>query len=365
MPGMKSVVGMNGMGDARELAEMLRQMGRGRDTVLAHITPEEAQMLMDMGGSGTTNPDTGLPEFLDIYGGDDAAAYVYDAERQPEGFYGNTDFATFNPATQETRLYSEPISSAQPGPDGSFKDFYDRALRGTVTPGIYDVEEQAGGFYGGRAPSAQEYAAVYPELQPGMIARGAQAVEDTARQARELAGKYPTVARLLSTGASSLPALLQAARARRESEQAQSQLRRLGEPLRTQGEALRQQALAGGLTPQQAQQQQAERARLRQAASGRGATTGTQAAMIENQLARQRSGLSETNLNNAIKLLNLANAYEEEAIRAKLAGDARINRYIGNIFANLGQTSASTAGQQEQPQESRPAVTRRPDTRQG
>ena len=54
---------MNEMGGARELAEMLRQLGRGRDTVLAHITPEEAQMLLDMGGSGTMNPNTGLPEF--------------------------------------------------------------------------------------------------------------------------------------------------------------------------------------------------------------------------------------------------------------------------------------------------------------
>ena len=49
---MKSLTGMGGVGNARELAEMLRQMGRGRDTILAHITPEEAQMLMDAGGSG-------------------------------------------------------------------------------------------------------------------------------------------------------------------------------------------------------------------------------------------------------------------------------------------------------------------------
>ena len=341
MPGMKSVVGMNGMGNARELAEMLRQMGRGRDTVLAHITPEEAQMLMDMGGSGTINPATGLPEFLDIYGGYDVPSY--DVEAQPGGFYGQTERATYNPFTDQTRLYSEDISTAQPGPDGSYEDFYQRAFRGTVTPSEQgpqfqpfgrDVEAQAGGFYGGRAPRAEEFAAVYPQLQPGVVQRGAQAVEDTAAKARELAAKYPTVARLLSTGVSSLPALLGAARARRESEAAAAQFRRLGEPLRSQGEALRQQALAGGLTPQQAQQQEAQRARLRQAAATRGATTGTQQAMIENQLARQRSELSATNINNAIRLLNLANAYDEEAIRAKFAGDVRINNYLGRIAAN-------------------------------
>jgi len=60
---MKSITGMGGIGSAADLAEMLRQMGRGRDTVLAHITPEEAQMLLEQGGAGTTNPMTGLPEF--------------------------------------------------------------------------------------------------------------------------------------------------------------------------------------------------------------------------------------------------------------------------------------------------------------
>jgi hypothetical protein len=44
-------------------AEMLRQRGRGDDTILAHITPEEAGILKLMGGSGTVNPYTGLPEF--------------------------------------------------------------------------------------------------------------------------------------------------------------------------------------------------------------------------------------------------------------------------------------------------------------
>lgn len=44
-------------------AEMIRQRGRGEDTVLAHITPQEAGILQLLGGSGTINPHTGLPEF--------------------------------------------------------------------------------------------------------------------------------------------------------------------------------------------------------------------------------------------------------------------------------------------------------------
>jgi hypothetical protein len=60
---MKTLTGMGGLGNAQELAELLRQMGRGPDSMLAHITPEEAQMLLESGGSGRMNPMTGLPEF--------------------------------------------------------------------------------------------------------------------------------------------------------------------------------------------------------------------------------------------------------------------------------------------------------------
>jgi hypothetical protein len=47
-----------------EMAEKVRSAGRGEDTVLAHITPEEAGILKLLGGSGTINPKTGQPEFL-------------------------------------------------------------------------------------------------------------------------------------------------------------------------------------------------------------------------------------------------------------------------------------------------------------
>jgi len=48
----------------RNAAEMLRERGRGDDTILAHINPQEAGILKLLGGSGTINPYTGLPEFL-------------------------------------------------------------------------------------------------------------------------------------------------------------------------------------------------------------------------------------------------------------------------------------------------------------
>jgi hypothetical protein len=49
--------------DIRSMAEKIRQKGKGEDTILAHINPLEAKMLKSIGGSGTINPDTGLPQF--------------------------------------------------------------------------------------------------------------------------------------------------------------------------------------------------------------------------------------------------------------------------------------------------------------
>ncbi len=53
------------------LAQVLAQTanaGRGGDEMLAHVTPEEARLLMLLGGAGTTNPQTGLPEFYGATG---------------------------------------------------------------------------------------------------------------------------------------------------------------------------------------------------------------------------------------------------------------------------------------------------------
>jgi hypothetical protein len=55
-------------GGLAQAAEALRRQGRGGDTILAHINPEEAALLKRMGGSGTINPQTGLPEFLKFKG---------------------------------------------------------------------------------------------------------------------------------------------------------------------------------------------------------------------------------------------------------------------------------------------------------
>lgn len=48
----------------KSLAKELPKHGRYGDTIVAHINPQEAALLKSLGGSGTINPTTGLPEFF-------------------------------------------------------------------------------------------------------------------------------------------------------------------------------------------------------------------------------------------------------------------------------------------------------------
>jgi hypothetical protein len=211
------------------------------------------------------------------------------------------------------------------------------------------------------------------EPEPSRFARGAEAVEGGIQSVRDTLSRYPNIREALSLTGQTLPGLLMARKAQREGRAAAEELRALGRPLREQGEALRQQAISGGLTPQQARQQEASRARLLQQAAGRGAATGTQQAMIENTLARERAGLAEVNLNNAIKQLNLANAYDEAAIRAKLISDRQVAESLANTYSSImrsmqGQGSAGTAGGAQQPRQQQSilpeeSITRRPEAR--
>lgn len=61
-PGSQEPMAMKNGGLA-DAAQALQGMGRHGDTMLAHITPQEAEMLRQAGGMGTRNPYTGLMEY--------------------------------------------------------------------------------------------------------------------------------------------------------------------------------------------------------------------------------------------------------------------------------------------------------------
>ena len=52
------------MNNIQQMAAILQGFGRGGDTMLAHINPEEAMLLNEVTDGGTINPVTGMPEFF-------------------------------------------------------------------------------------------------------------------------------------------------------------------------------------------------------------------------------------------------------------------------------------------------------------
>jgi len=128
------------------LAQIVRSKGRGRDTILAHITPREARKLKREGGSGTVNPDTGLPEFEDSFSFSDfpmsldysaaqapAASMVSTPEvvyQAPQNFYNYQPFeatpfnayevmpgsAVYPGSFSTTPLYNKPVQQENFGP---------------------------------------------------------------------------------------------------------------------------------------------------------------------------------------------------------------------------------------------------------
>jgi len=107
-----------------DIAELVRRHGRGRDTVLAHITPKEAALLKARGGRGSRNPHTGLLEFDDFTdftapttfsetpANFTAPTLTSDVITQPATTYSGPDYTTQAPDTfsQTAPSYSSSFS---------------------------------------------------------------------------------------------------------------------------------------------------------------------------------------------------------------------------------------------------------------
>ena len=63
MPTQDAQMPQMAMGGLHQAGQRLQNAGRGGDTILAHITPQEANLLERRGGTGEINPATGLPEY--------------------------------------------------------------------------------------------------------------------------------------------------------------------------------------------------------------------------------------------------------------------------------------------------------------
>jgi hypothetical protein len=319
-----------GMNTAQELAEMLRQMGRGRDSILAHITPEEAQMLLQMGGSGRINPNTGLPEFQqedEIYDFDIPGAGGTVAEQQAaiqSGFYepstytGSSGVTPVNAPNIEMTTLQPGIPSTLIPSDQQYYDFDIPGATGTL-------EEQQ------RAIMAGVYEPV-PDNRTG-IERGLQNLEAFARR--------NPLATQLGVG------LAQALMARQAAKPLGAQARQMRERAdRTRAMALeaQQRAQAGGLTAAEQRRLQIAQARARQGLGERGMAQGSAAAgILASQEARVRGEAKEQSLDEYARLMGLVDQDLINAANLDLKRDQYLSDLAAKVLTGLVTTPRQAA----------------------
>ena len=372
--------------DMVALAEMIRSKGRGRDTVLAHITPKEAALLKRRGGSGTTNPDTGLPEFEDedfmgqMSNSDSMGGYSnintgelvtpeQVAEQYPQYYPGGE-----LPQEGEATMYlpGGGVATVQQQEDYS-QYAYPAAL--AAAPAAAPAQKAAGAT--GDKPTKNWYDAL---LDPANLAKlgilggigayaskkGQQSSEQGSAAAAQVKALAPPV---LARGAEAQQQYRDlGANITAQTRINAAELSALGAPQRELGKQLMSQALSGTLTPAGQRSLAALKAQARQNISKRGGVGAMQAGVAEseatanllqqqyttgmgtygqgaqyesaaigmNQQALQAAnGMQVAAINTGLQQAGIADQYTMAAINLALTNDRATATSLQNLFGQL------------------------------
>lgn len=339
MPNIKNALGI----DMAGLAQLIRSQGRGRDTVLAHITPREAALLKAAGGSGTINPVTGLPEFQEEYN--------YDVEAQEGGFYGGEaptaeQFAAASP--DYSAFLAQETGGAQPQFDFTQMDI--GFGPGQFTPEVQpqDIQGMGPEQFARFVPTPSELAQAQP---PSFLERGAEAIKERVGKA--------TLEDVLRVGGMAGLGVLGAQRSRtgqRQAQQLQSDLQAMAQPYYQTGAEYIQRGQTGSLLPAQQQQLDAMRAQARQQQVRAGTTTGTMAAQSEAAIARQADLFRQQLIDYGFKLTGIADQITKGAIQAGYSASqdaqnaaAKFYQAMFGLLPGVGSTQQPQPAPQPQP----------------
>jgi hypothetical protein len=336
---------LNGSSDLAAIAAMLQGKGRGKDTILAHITPREADILKAAGGSGTTNPETGLLEFqeVDSYV-EEPYTTVYDPPTYDIGFgpdvYEAPGGGQFGPSPTNAQI-EQQIGYSEPSSGGGL-----RATPAAFTEAVPSTQPlRLGAVEGIRATTPSTFG---PETQAasslgyGVTDRytptAAQEVSP-APQEKSFFDKLTTeqMARLGLAGGLAIYGSRQAKKGGEQAQQAAAQQRAIGEPYQAKGRELIRAAETGELTPTGQQSLQALQARLAQGAQSRGGVGVAQAAQ---QLEAYRQQLLAQQYDLGLKVSNIGDNIALGAIKTGLQADQALNQASTNFYTNLAAIGA-------------------------
>ena len=362
--------------DLRQLAKKVRAKGRGRDTVLAHITPQEAALLKARGGRGSINPDTGLPEFepgdndfADFGGGIDQGFAEYAPEPAPapsadqlgQDTRRAADIANIGQAQPQAapQPQASPQPQAAPAPD----------LRGTPEQQAVAAEAARSindpnwlgntnqnflqSLVGGLGITGLGNLGGLGDLSNSDLARlglagaglgmGLQARSAAQQQAQAGQRQIQGIANQAQQQAAALQAQMAgtagdvAARAA----PAQEAIQALATPYQQQGSQQAQQALAGALSPMSAQSLQAAQA---QAAQAQARSGGVGAAQAGNQLEALRQALLSNQYQQGLATQQIGDRYAQSGITTGLA-QGNLGSQYSNLAATTGLQASGIADQ--------------------
>ena len=327
--------------DVRKIAALLRAKAP-EGHMLAYISPEEAQLLKDRGGSGKPHADTGIPSFETIDTGGENTLGFDQPVTSPAGAGGTSDeygipgtgggaqlpesqFGGLYPAppaqTQQTTFQPEgPAYAGAPVNQGGGYDFAPGTLpAGAMKP--VDLTSPAAAALQARGAEDLKLLTQQPETPKG------RSIEDVLGSKLGVAG---------ITG---LLGALQARKAGQAGQQGAQDIQKLATPYQQTGQQLQAQAQAGALTPAGQQSLQALQAQVAQGVQARGGVGAQQAQAAVEQLRQQ---LLQQQYDYGLKLSGIGDNIAIGAIKTGMQADQYANQLTASYFNNIARIAAGT-----------------------
>lgn len=329
------------------MAQVIKKKGRGRDTVLAHITPDEAKLLKKRGGRGSINPDTGLLEFEDFYSTSPFGTTEYAGPTAPDytpqiGTSADYTGGGYQYTPQEQQYFTDigvPTASySAPSYTGNVD------LSQYQGPGVQDM----GATTGVQLPQAQDLGvgslgargAIAPETFGAGAAPAAiepttdqQSILDKIEKATGM--NKETLARLGIGVLQAGGGVMATKRAAAQGRQAKAEQQKIAAPYQTRGQELVGKAERGELTPVGQQQLQAAQAQVQQGIASRG---GVGAAQAATQIEAFRQQLLQQQYDLGLKISGIGDQIALGAIKTGMEADRYVNELANSYFTNIART---------------------------
>jgi hypothetical protein len=314
--------------DLSSLAQIIQSKGRGKDTVLAHITPQEAALLKRRGGRGSINPDTGLPEFQDDYGG----SVDYNEMVGLTGREATTPLPSGVEALPEAGIAPMPYTGGYAQPDYAYRP--DVIEASDLAPGAFATAPRGQAITRGPMAGATLYdPEKYSQVDVNRISSG---LEPKGTPVSDKLTNQDLIRLGLAGGLSGL-GLLTSRKAGGQIAQQQEQQQSLAQPYKQQGQQLIEQAQAGALNPQSQAALEAARAQINQNVATRGGVGAQQAA---NQLATIYNQLLSNQYNQGLQISQIGDQIALGAIKTGMQLDQQLNATNQAFYTQIASIAA-------------------------